>query len=273
MSHKGTLEMYLSQICRYKLLTHEQEVQLAYQIQKGDAIARQNLIHANLKLVVSIAEKYTRDEQILLEFIQEGNLGLLMAVDKFSPSFSTRFSTYAYPWITQYILRYMQRKLPVIYLPLRKDEEVRRVKKAQTALYLMRGRAPSLGEIALYLDVTESYVREILSYNFACFSIHCELKKGEGFTLEDILVDERSSMEQTGLRNLIAAEVRQMVDALPQSEREVIYYRFNLDLGRNSPRTLRQIGGRVGCSPETVRKLELRALKSLRKVAQENMSV
>ena len=87
------------------------------------------------------------------------------------------------------------------------------------------------------------------------------------------MVDERSSMEQTGLRNLIAAEVRQMVDALPQSEREVIYYRFNLDLGRNSPRTLRQISGRVGCSPETVRKLELRALKSLRKVAQKNMSV
>lgn len=273
MSHKGTLEMYLSQICGYKILTHEQEVNLAHRIQKGDVAARQNLIQANLKLVVSIAEKYTRDEQMLLEFIQEGNLGLMMAVDKFSPNFNTRFSTYAYPWITQYILRYMQQKLPAIYLPSQKEEEVRRIKKAQATLYLMRGREPSLGEIALYLDVKESYVREILSYNFACFSIHCELKKGEGATLEDILVDERSSMEQTGLRNLVAAEVRQMVDALPKSERQVIYYRFNLDFAATKHRTLRQVGGRIGCSPETVRKLELRALKSLRKVAQKTMSV
>lgn len=274
MVQKGAFEIYIAEVCRYKMLTPEQELDLAQKIQWGDKAARQSLANANLRLVVNIAEKYAHEEQLLLDLIQEGNLGLMMAVDKFSPSFNTRFSTYAYPWITQYILRYIQSKIPTIYLPLRKEEEIRRVKKAQTDLQMIRSREPSLAEIALYLDVSEDYVREILSYNFTYFSIHCELKKGgDGLICEDILVDERSSMEQTGFRNLVAADVRQLVDTLPRAERQVIYYRFNLDLESTKPRSLRQVSGRIGCSPETVRKLELRALKYLRKVALETMFV
>lgn len=274
MVQKGAFEIYIAEICRYAMLTPEQELDLAQKIQWGDKVARQSLANANLRLVVNIAEKYAHEEQLLLDLIQEGNLGLMMAVDKFSPSFNTRFSTYAYPWITQYILRYIQSKIPRIYLPLRKEEEIRRVKKAQTDLQMMRSREPSLAEVALYLDVREDYVREILSYNFTYFSIHCELKKGEeGHTCEDILVDDRFSMEQTSLRNLVAADVRRLVDRLPKAERQVIYYRFNLDLESAKPRSLRQVSGRIGCSPETVRKLELRALKYLRKVAQETMFV
>ncbi|MDD7274261.1 MAG: sigma-70 family RNA polymerase sigma factor [Treponema sp.] len=270
---KGTFELYVSEIGRYKMLTQEQEILLAQQVQCGDSIARQSLINANLRLVVNIAEKYAHQEQLLLDLIQEGNVGLMMAVDKFSPSFKTRFSTYAYPWITQYILRYIQCKLPVIYLPQRKEEEMRRIKTAQRELESMRGRQPSLAEVALYLDMNEAAVREALSYNFTCSSLHCELSKGGGLTYEDILVDERFSMEQTGFRNLVAADVRRMVDSLPKAERQVIYYRFNLDLEASKPRSLRQVSGRIGCSPETVRKLELRAMKYLRKVVKETMSV
>ena len=273
MLQKGAFEQYVSEISRYKLLSQEQEILLAQKIQRGDRAARQSLTNANLRLVVNIAEKYAHEEQLLLDLIQEGNVGLMMAVDKFSPRFNTRFSTYAYPWITQYILRYMQCKLPAIYLPLRKEEEMRRIKTAQRELESLRGRQPSLAEVALYLDISEAAVRETLSYNFACSSLHWELTKDGSLTCEDMLVDERSSMEQTGFRNLVAADVRRMVDSLPKAERQVIYYRFNLDQEAATPRSLRQIGGRIGCSPETVRKLELRALQYLRKVALQTMSV
>lgn len=273
MVQESMIEMYMAQVRRYEILTHEQELDLAKEISKGNNEARQKLVNSNLKLVVSIAEKYTKDEQLLLDLIQEGNMGLMMAVNKFSESFNVRFSTYAYPWITQYILRYLQLKVPTIYLPSRKEEEVRRVKKAQTYLQMMLGREPVLGEIATYLDVSEAFVRETLSYNFACSSIHSELKKGEGLTCEDTLEDERSSVEQTGFRNLVAEDVRRMVDTLPKAERQVIYYRFNFDKDAVKCRTLRQISGRIGCSAETVRKLELKALQSLRKIAQQTMSV
>ncbi len=273
MAQESMIEMYLAQVRHYEVLTHEQEMSLANEISKGSDEARQKLINSNLKLVVSIAEKHTRDEHLLLDLIQEGNMGLMMAVNKFSRSFNVRFSTYAYPWITQYILRYLQQKVPIIYLPSRKEEEVRRVKKTQTYLQMMLGREPSLGEVAAYLDVSESFVRETLTYSFACSSIHSELKKGEGLTCEDVLEDERSSVEQTGFRNLVAEDIRRMVDTLPRAERQVIYYRFSFDRDAVKCRTLRQIGGRIGCSTETVRKLELKALRSLKRIAQRTMSV
>lgn len=274
MEQKSILEMYFNQIKRYQRLTHEQEMELALRIRNGDETARQRLVNANLRLVVSVAEKYAKDEQLLMDLIQEGNVGLMMAVDKFSSSYNVHFSTYAYPWITQYILRYIQSKLPAIYLPSRKDEEVRRLKKSRSYLQMMLGREPSVGELATYLDMSESLVRKTLSYCYAYSSLHTELKEGEGVTCEDLLVDERSSMEQTGFRNLVAADVRRMVEELPKAERQVIYYRFNFDKGAPKLRTFRQVSGRLGCSAETARKLELRAIQSLRqRVGQESMSV
>ena len=129
MAQKSILEMYFEQIRRYERLTHDQERELVQRVRDGNDDARQRLVNANLRLVVSVAEKYTKDEQLLLDLIQEGNVGLMMAVDKFSSSFNVHFATYAYPWITQYILRYIQSKLPAIYLPSRKENEVRRLKK------------------------------------------------------------------------------------------------------------------------------------------------
>lgn len=274
MAQKSMLEMYFVQIKRYERLSHDQEMELALRIRNGDETARQRLVNANLRLVVSVAEKYTKDEHLLLDLIQEGNVGLMMAVDKFSSSYNVHFSTYAYPWITQYILRYIQSKLPAIYLPSRKEEEVRRLKKSRSYLQMMLGREPSVGELATYMDVSESLVRKTLSYCYAYSSLHTEIKEGEGITCEDLLVDERSSMEQTGFRNLVAADVRRMVEDLPKAERQVIYYRFNFDKDTPKLRTFRQVSGRIGCSAETARKLEMKAMQSLRRrVGQESMSV
>ena len=274
MVQESILEMYFTQIKRYERLSHDQELEVALRIRNGDEAARQRLVNANLRLVVSVAEKYAKDEQLLLDLIQEGNVGLMMAVDKFSSSFNVHFATYAYPWITQYILRYIQSKLPAIYLPSRKEEEVRRLKKSRSYLQMMLGREPSVAELAIYMDMSESLVRKTLSYCYAYSSLHAEVKGGEGVTCEDLLVDERSSIEQTGFRNLVAADVRRMVEELPKAERQVIYYRFNFDKDAPKLRTFRQVSGRIGCSAETARKLEMKAMQSLRqRVGQESMSV
>ena len=274
MAQESILEMYFTQIKRYERLSHDQELEVALRIRNGDEAARQRLVNANLRLVVSVAEKYAKDEQLLLDLIQEGNVGLMMAVDKFSSSFNVHFATYAYPWITQYILRYIQSKLPAIYLPSRKEEEVRRLKKSRSYLQMMLGREPSVAELAIYMDMSESLVRKTLSYCYAYSSLHAEVKGGEGVTCEDLLVDERSSIEQTGFRNLVAADVRRMVEELPKAERQVICYRFNFDKDAPKLRTFRQVSGRIGCSAETARKLEMKAMQSLRqRVGQESMSV
>lgn len=274
MAQKSILEMYFEQIRRYERLTHDQERVLAQRVRDGNDDARQRLVNANLRLVVSVAEKYTKDEQLLLDLIQEGNVGLMMAVDKFSSSFNVHFATYAYPWITQYILRYIQSKLPAIYLPSRKENEVRRLKKSRSYLQIMLGREPTVSELATYLDMSVYQVRKTLSYCYAYSSLNIELKEGDGVTCGDLLEDERSSMEQTGFRNLVAADVRRMVEDLPKAERQVIYYRFNFDKDAPKLRTFRQVSGRIGCSAETARKLEMKAMQSLRRrVGQESMSV
>ena len=274
MAQKSILEMYFEQIRRYERLPHDQERELAQRVRDGNDDARQRLVNANLRLVVSVAEKYAKDEQQLLDLIQEGNVGLMMAVDKFSSSFNVHFATYAYPWITQYILRYIQSKLPAIYLPSRKENEVRRLKKSRSYLQIMLGREPTVSELATYLDMSEYQVRNTLSYCYAYSSLNIELKEGDGVTCGDLLEDERSSMEQTGFRNLVAADVRRMVEDLPKAERQVIYYRFNFDKDAPKLRTFRQVSGRIGCSAETARKLEMKAMQSLRRrVGQESMSV
>ena len=272
MEQKSALEIYTAQIGRYQMLSHEQELRLARQIQDGDKDARQKLVNANLRLVVRIARKYAPDTELLLDLIQEGSIGLMKAADKFSPRFAVHFSTYAYPWITQYILRYIQGKVPAIYLPPRKAEDVRRVRKARCYLQMTLGREPTLAEVAACLGVKEGAVREVLRYSFTCSSIHRRLGKGERCLHEDILVDDRFSMERTGFRNLVADDVRKMVDCLSKAERQVVCYRFGLGPSSAGPQSLRQVGKRVGCSAETVRNLELRALRFLREAALETMS-
>ena len=271
MAEESLLKVYISQVRRHGVLSHEQEILLAQRMQEGDESARQRLINGNLRLVVSVAKKYTGDGDLLLDLIQEGNMGLLMAADKFSPSFSVRFSTYAYPWITQYILRYIQTKLPAICLPSRKEEELRRVRQSQSHLSMMLGREPSMTELATYLDMPESSLRQTLSYNFSYSSINVELY--EGSTGEDLLADERFSVEQVGFRNLVADDVRRLVARLPREEHQVISCRFNLGEGGIKPQSFRQRGGRMGCSPERVRKLELKAMDSLRRVAGDLVTV
>lgn len=267
------LTSYLAQIGRYSVLSHDEEITLAKEIKKGSSEAKLTLINCNLRLVVSIAEKYADDEYNLMDLIQEGNLGLITAAGKFNPKFNCRFSTYAFPWITQYILRYIQNKMPVIRLPHKKKEKIRQIKKSKAYLTDVLGREPSTKEIALYLDMGESELKKILECDYSCISMHTPIEGMDGVTGEDMLADERYSLENTSMKVFVQNEIQSLLHTLSERERQVLYYRYDMGDSKNNPRTFRQISKILGCSAETVRKIELHALKSLRSVAKEKLSI
>ncbi|AEE16705.1 sigma-70 family RNA polymerase sigma factor [Treponema brennaborense] len=263
---KNIYASYMAQIQRYPLLTPEQEKKLSADIHNGDTSAKLKLVQSNLRLVVSIANKYVSDRIGVMDLIQEGNLGLLTAASKFHYSFNTRFSTYAYSWITQYILRFIQNKIPYITLPHRKEEMLRKIHMAKIDLMQQLQSEPTLREIASYMDVSESDISGALMHEYVYSSIDAEIDGTSNLTCADMIADPSPSPEQLCLKNLEAEDIRSLVETLPDRERQVIYYRFNFDNSRK-PWTLRQISEMLGISAETVRQMELRALQFLRTAA------
>lgn len=254
---------YVTQIQRYPLLSAAQEIELSKKIQQGDAGSRMKLINSNLRLVVSIAKKYAGETAGIMDLIQEGNLGLICAASRYQHSFNVRFSTYAYTWITQYVLKYIKNCTSVITLPLRKTDALHRIKKAAGYLHQMLGRTPSNKELAIYLDVPEKMIQKILSFDYTCSSLYAEIDEDSTSTCIDFLADEHENQEESYIRESEAAEIRRFVGLLSEKEQQVMYYRYNLSR-KDKPKTFRQIGELLGCSPETVRLIELRALNSLR---------
>ncbi|MBO5137345.1 MAG: RNA polymerase sigma factor RpoD/SigA [Spirochaetaceae bacterium] len=264
---KSLLTAYLEQVQRYPLLSAEQEKILSYKIQKGDNHAKMQLVNSNLRLVVSISKKYANNTSNFMDIIQEGNLGLLTAASKFNYSYKTRFATYAYPWISQCIIRYLQNKNSAISIPYRKDESLRRLRRSKTYLAQSLGRQPSVKELAVYMDTSEKVIEDIQKYEFSYTSINSEIKGTNGITYGDSICDNRQlSVENTIIKDFEINKIKNLVDNLPDRERQVIYFRYNLLQG-NKPKTLRQIAELLGISAESVRQTELRALKTLRKAA------
>ena len=268
------LKVYIRKINSFKSLTADEEKEIAKRAKSGDREAKRILVQANLKLVLTIARKAIHVSKLpLVDLIQEGNLGLITAAGKFNPKFNCRFSTYAFPWITQYILRYIQNKMPVIRLPHKKEEKIRQIKKSKAYLTDVLGREPSTKEIALYLDMGESELKKILECDYSCISMHTPIEGMDGVTGEDMLADERYSLENTSMKVFVQNEIQSLLHTLSERERQVLYYRYDMGDSKNNPRTFRQISKILGCSAETVRKIELHALKSLRSVAKEKLSI
>ena len=260
---KTYFNSYFKQICQYPLLTAEQEIAIAKKIQQGDTSAQVQLINSNLRLVVNIAKKYASDTIDIMDLIQEGNLGLMNAAAKYTNSFNTRFSTYAYQWITQYILRYIQNKLPTINIPYRLDELLRTINKAEGLLTQRLRRKPSCSEIADFLDIPEKKVSNAKSYEFFCSSLNDEIYCCEGLTIADVVSDDRIELEQSLIRDNEISNLNLIVNKLSWKEQQVIKYRYNLYRG-DKAKTLRQISEILGVSSETVRQLELKAIGKLR---------
>lgn len=263
---------YLTQILKYPLLTGEQEIELSKKIQAGDQQAKTQIVNANLRLVVSIAKKYENKTVSLMDLIQEGNIGLMTAAGKYHFSFNTRFSTYAYPWIAQFIARYLQSKVSLISLPVRKEELLHKIKKAQTTLYQELNHEPSDAEIAEYLGLKESEVNTIRSFSYAMTSIDTEIDPYSGHTLGDIIADTSSNPEKALMGEQTKGEVQRIIKNLSFKERMVILNRYDMSDSQDK-KTLREVGSMLGVSAETVRQIEIRAMKKLHASVNEDSAL
>lgn len=252
---------YIKQIQCYPLLSAEQENNLARLIKKGDISAKVKLINSNLRLVVTIAKKYEKDNDLLMDIIQEGNIGLISAANKFNISYGTRFSTYAYPWVTQSILRYLQNKSLAINLPYRKKEKIRQIKKYANVLSQELGRNPTIQELSEYMNMSCKKIKELMDIDYSFCSIFSDEK--ENPLISCMNQERNSSVELDFMRNNQVYEMRNLVNSLPEKEKKVIYYRYSLSCNMKE-KTLRQTAEIMGVSAECVRQIEAKAIKFLR---------
>ncbi len=254
---------YIKQIVKYPLMSFEEEIEHSKLIQKGDNNAKMRLVQANLRLVVNIAKRYENPYVSIMDLIQEGNIGLMFAAGKYHYSYNTRFSTYAYAWIAQSITRYIHGKTSVIMLPNRKEEMLRKVRSEKSKLYQILGRDPSDEEVAESMNMTVREVKNVLSYAYSVVSMNAPSDDESGLELSDMIPDSHFTPEGQMMNDMDKQEIKTMVEELPVMERKVIYSRFNFNCDSKT-KTLRQVGDQLGVSAETVRQMEIRAIRKLR---------
>ncbi len=257
-----SLRLYLRSIGRVSLLTAEQEVHLAQRIERGDMQAKQQMIEANLRLVVSIAKGYLGRGLTFLDLIQEGSLGLIRAVEKFDHRRGFKFSTYATWWIRQAVTRAIADKGRTIRIPVHMVEKLNKVVHVERQLVQTLGREPTPEEIALELDCPVREVRDILRMAQQPVSLEKPIGEEEESELGDFVEDQSAeSPFELASENLRRDNVRRALAALPQREREVIEMRFGLAGGR--PRTLEEVGRAFNVTRERIRQIENHSLKKL----------
>jgi RNA polymerase primary sigma factor len=259
------LKLYVRQIGDGALLTPVEERELARRKDLGDAWAKQRLIECNLRLVMSITRHYTKAGVPLLDLIQEGNLGLIRAIEKFDYRMGYRLSTYATWWIRQSVTRALADQGRTIRLPVHVAEAVRRVQRSRRQLAQKLNRDPSIEEIAAESGFAEERVRELFELVDDTLSLETPLGDGES-NVADLLEDVASeSPDSATAANARTIELAAAVDRLEPRMKHVVMRRFGLDGGR--PQTLEELGQDLGVTRERVRQLETRALKELRTVA------
>jgi RNA polymerase primary sigma factor len=257
-----SLRLYLRSIGRVDLLTADEEVGLAKRIERGDMAAKQHMIEANLRLVVSIAKGYLGRGLTFLDLIQEGSLGLIRAVEKFDYRRGYKFSTYATWWIRQAVTRAIADKARTIRIPVHMVEKLNKVVHVERQLVQELGRDPSPAEIAAELEITAREVKDILRMAQLPVSLEKPIGEEEDSELGDFVEDEGAeSPFETALENLRRENVRTALDALPQREREVIEMRFGLK--GHEARTLEEVGRAFGVTRERIRQIENNTLKKL----------
>lgn len=261
----SVIRSYLADIQRYPLLSAAEECDLSEKINASDESAYKKLVNCNLRLVVSVALRIAHNAANSvseMDLIQEGSLGLMVAARKFSPAFGTRFSTYAYPWIAQYMLRYINTKTAFISIPHRKEALIRSIQKASSYLSQLNGTAPSVSDIALYLGIPAKRVNECMSFAYSYSSLE-SCPENNCTYFGDSLPSDVRSPEEEYLRDETCAELRNLMGNLGRNEGRVLWYRFNFD-GSTKAKTLREIGSIIGVSPEAVRQTEIRAVRHIR---------
>lgn len=256
------VKTYLKEIGRVPLLAAEEEAALARAAQAGDEDARRRLSEANLRLVVSVAKRYAGRGLPFLDLIQEGNLGLMKAAEKFEPDRGFKFSTYATWWIRQSITRAIADQGRTIRIPVHLVESINRVKKTAGELLRRTGREPTVEEIAAQLDMEAARVRELLQLSQDPISLETPVGE-EDAHLEDFIRDDEAGIpaDEAG-RQLLRRELMTVLKSLTPREERVIALRFGLEDGR--ARTLEELGREFNVTRERVRQIEAKALRKLR---------
>ena len=257
------VKAYLKEIGQVPLLSTEEEQTLARAARAGDADARRRLSEANLRLVVSVAKRYAGRGLPFLDLIQEGNLGLMKAAEKFEPDRGFKFSTYATWWIRQSITRAIADQGRTIRIPVHLVEHINRVRKTAGEPLRKNGREPTAEEIAVRLEMEPDRVRELLQLAQEPVSLETPVGEEEDAHLEDFIQDEEAGVpvDEAG-RQLLRRELMSVLKSLTPREERVITLRFGLDDGR--PRTLEELGKEFNVTRERIRQIEAKALRKLR---------
>ncbi|MFZ5649842.1 MAG: RNA polymerase sigma factor RpoD [Bacillota bacterium] len=257
------VRMYLKEIGRVPLLSPEEEVKLAKRMEQGDEEAKRKLAEANLRLVVSIAKRYVGRGMLFLDLIQEGNLGLIKAVEKFDYRKGYKFSTYATWWIRQAITRAIADQARTIRIPVHMVETINKLIRVSRQLLQEYGREPTPEEIAREMSITEEKVREIMKIAQEPVSLETPIGEEEDSHLGDFIEDHdaRAPAEEASF-TLLREQLDEVLKTLTDREQKVLRLRFGLDDGR--ARTLEEVGQKFGVTRERIRQIEAKTLRKLR---------
>ncbi len=257
------VKIHLREIGKIPLLTAEEEIQLAEKIAAGDEQARDRLITANMRLVVSIAKHYVGRGMPLLDLIQEGYSGLIKAVEKFDHTKGYKFSTYATWWIRQSITRAIADQARTIRIPVHMVETITRVKKAQNKLLHENGHEPTIDEVAQELNLSTDRVREIIRIAQDPVSLEAPVGEEEDSYLGDFIPDEDAPAPiDTAMQSVFKDELNKALNTLPEREREVLKFRYGVGYDRSH--TLEEVGRQFKVTRERIRQIEAKALRKLR---------
>ena len=263
ISIEDPVRMYLKEIGKVPLLSADEEVELAKRMAEGDEDAKKRLAEANLRLVVSIAKRYVGRGMLFLDLIQEGNLGLIKAVEKFDYHKGFKFSTYATWWIRQAITRAIADQARTIRIPVHMVETINKLIRVSRQLLQELGREPTPEEIAAELDMPVERVREILKISQEPVSLETSIGEEEDSHLGDFIQDDNVPVPaEAAAQTLLKEQLDEVLDTLTEREQKVLRLRFGMDDGR--ARTLEEVGKEFDVTRERIRQIEAKALRKLR---------
>ncbi len=266
-----TIKIYLREISQIPLLTPEEEVKLARKVWRKDKAARQKMIESNLRLVVSIAKRYINRGLPFLDLIEEGNIGLIKAVERFQYKKGFKFSTYASWWIRQAIERALVNQTRTIRLPIHVDEKINRFIKVLREQIQAKGREPTMDELAAVMDTTVEKVKEVRQVVRSTQSLDMPIGEKQENSLKDVIEDQSILSPDDIVEGIKRHDmIANWLDKLTENEKNVVILRFGLEDGE--PKTLEKIGEEFGVTRERIRQIESSALKKLRYIiAQEEL--